>query len=492
MKLKIQPLPFDAEEVLALLHQKSAKNLDLRAGDRALIRHGERKIISEVNITSDLGHADEIFLSKEALSFLGIRVGGIVEVSPIPHPKSLEFVLKKLRGEELSKKEIFTIIQEIVSNILNEPEIAYFVSAVYEHGMTLDETVNLTDAICKTGQVLSWKGKLIADKHSIGGIAGNRTTPIVVSICASAGITIPKTSSRAITSAAGTADVMETITHVDFPAKKLQKIVQKTGACLAWGGALGLAPADDKLIRVERLLNIDPESQLIASILAKKLAVGSKYVLIDIPYGSCAKVNKAKAESLRTKFLEVGRRFGLKLTVLLTPGEEPIGNGIGPMLEMRDIFKVLKREDAPQDLEKKSLLLAGTLLEMVGKAKPGKGMVLAQQILDSGAALKKFEQIIHAQGLKSTALTLGTFTKEIFAPRSGVITTIDNNAVNKLGKLLGCPGDFGAGIYLDHHTKALVKKGDRLLTLFAESKEKLEEGIEYLESHPQVICIDSK
>jgi putative thymidine phosphorylase len=283
--------------------------------------------------------------------------------------------------------------------------VAYFVSGVYQNGMSLQETIFLTDAVYSNGKSISWGSKLIVDKHSIGGIAGNRTTPIVVSICSAAGLTMPKTSSRAITSASGTADVMEILTNVSFPSSELKRIVSKTGACLAWGGSLGLAPADDKLIRVERLLNLDPEPQLIASILAKKLSVGSKLVLIDIPYGVGAKVTKKEALSLKSKFEKVGKAFKLKVFCVLTNGEQPIGNGIGPVMEMIDVLRVLNQDNPPKDLEEKSLFLAGTILEISGKVKKGMGEKLASEILHSGKALKKFNEIIDAQGRKKIDLS---------------------------------------------------------------------------------------
>ena len=289
------------------------------------------------------------------------------------------------------------IISDIVTNSLSEAEIALFVSAMYKEGMNMKETIYLIKAILKSGKSLKLKlkNKKIADKHSIGGIPGNRTTPLIVSICAASGLVIPKSSSRAITTAAGTADVVETIAKVEFSMKELEKIVKKVGACLIWGGSLEIVPADEKIISIEKMLNIDPEAQLLASIMSKKLALGAKYILIDIPYGKTAKVTKKKALDLKKKFEYLGKHFKKKLKVVLTKGGQPIGNGIGPVLEMKDILKILKHsEDRPLDLENKSVFLAGCLLEMTGKADKGKGIVLAKQILGSGKAFEKFKEII--------------------------------------------------------------------------------------------------
>lgn len=288
---------------------------------------------------------------------------------------------------------------------------------------------------------------------------------------------MPKTSSRAITSAAGTADVIETLSRVDFSASELQRIVRENNACLAWGGSLGLAPADDKLIRIERILRLDPDSQLIASILSKKIAAGSTHIVIDIPYGNGAKVTKQRGIILREKFLRVARHFGLTMCVLLTDGSQPIGNGIGPVLEMMDVLKVLHRRESPRDLEEKSIYLAGEVFELTHTQKKGKGRELARSILDSGKAAKKFEDIIAAQGATNKSLKVAKLHKTLNAARSGIIHHIDNIGINRIASILGCPIDIGAGIYLEHHTGYLIQKGEKLMTLYSESHEKMREAL---------------
>ncbi|HLF53864.1 MAG TPA: AMP phosphorylase [Candidatus Nanoarchaeia archaeon] len=480
MKLRLKELSLGAGRPVAFINEKDAKDINVHVGDRIEIASNGKKIIAIVDIVKKFIARGEISLSEEIVEYLKIRKGSLVDVDLTIGPRSSILIAKKLSGQALNKEEIYLIVKDIVDNALTEAEIAYFVSGVYDKGMTFEETVYLTGAMYKTGEMINWHTKNIADKHSIGGIAGNRTTPIVVSICASLGVVMPKTSSRAITSAAGTADVIETLANVDFPVKKLKEIVKKTGACLAWGGALGLAPVDDKLIRVERLLNLDPESQLIASILAKKLAVGSKYVLIDIPYGKYAKVTREKAIKLKKKFIRVGNHFKLKMDVVLTDGSQPIGNGIGPILEMQDVIRVLKRENSPKDLENKSIFLAAKILEMVSKAKKGEGEQMAREALYSGRAFRKFEEIISAQGKRFIDLKPAKFKLDIRAKRSGKIFGIDNKAINLLGRILGCPVDKAAGLYIYCHNSDNVKKGDKLVTLYSESEKKLAEAAKFL------------
>src|SRR5690606_31083876 len=123
--------------------------------------------------------------------------------------------------------------------------------------LTQQEVLDLTKAMVKSGKQLSWSSPIIVDKHCIGGLSGNRTTPIIVPIVAAYGLCIPKISSRAITSPAGTADTMEVFTNVTLNIPTMKKIVEKEQSCILWGSAIGISPADDLLIRIERTLNLD-------------------------------------------------------------------------------------------------------------------------------------------------------------------------------------------------------------------------------------------
>ena len=483
MELKIRLLKWSAGLPVAMLNKRTAEKMGIHPKDRVSIQTTSRpikEISTIVDTIEGLVKNNEIAVSSELKKNFNLKVGQKVDVNLSSPPKSIELVKKKLNKKVLSKKEIDEIIEDIVDNSLPELEIALFVSAMYKQGMNFKETIYLTESILKSGNSLKLPGKFIVDKHCIGGVSGNRTTPLVVSICAAAGLTFPKTSSRAITSAAGTADVIETIAKVGFSIKELEKIVKKTNACMVWGGSLGMVPADSRIIQVEKLLKIDPQAQLLASIMSKKLAVGSKYILIDIPYGKGAKVNKSQAIKLKKKFEQIGKYFHKKISVVLTDGKQPIGNGIGPGLELIDILKILKREeDAPKDLEKKSLFLAGQILEMAKKAKKGKGVELANEILQSGKAFEKFEQIIIAQGGKLKKIKLAKFKKNILSKKSGKIREINNKKINSLAKIAGCPIDKFAGVYLYFHVGDKIKKGEKILTIYSESKSRLNEAIRF-------------
>jgi len=262
--------------------------------------------------------------------------------------------------------------------------------------------------------------------------------------------------------------------------KELKKIVRKTNACLIWGGALGIVPADSKIIQVEKVLGIDPESQLLASIMSKKLAMGSKYIIIDIPYGKTAKVDKKKATKLKRKFEQLGKHFKVKLKVVLTSAKEPMGSGVGPALELIDVIKILNpHEKGPKDLEDKSLFLASELLEMTKKAKKGKGIEMAKEILYSGKAFEKFKQIIKAQGGALKEIKPAKFRKDILSKRAGKIIGIDNKKINNLARVAGCPADKFAGLYIYHNLGEKIKKRDKILTIYSESKSRLKQALKF-------------
>ncbi len=491
MKLQVKFLKWSAGIPVAILNEKTASQIGVRAQDRIAIETNSgnpKKFFTIIDTVKSLAKEGEIIVSSELKEMLNLKENQEVDVNIASLPKSILSIQKKLNKQSLNEVEIAEIIKDITNNFLSEAEIALFVSAMYKQGMTMKETIFLIKAILKTGKTLKFKGKYVADKHSIGGIPGNRTTPLVVSICVAAGLTMPKSSSRAITTSAGTADVIETIARVDFTREEIKKIVQKTNACLVWGGGLGLVPADSKIIRIEKTLKIDPEAQLLASIMAKKIAMGSKYILIDIPYGVGAKVTKERGLKLKKKFEYLGKYFNKKLICILTDGSQPIGNGVGPALELLDILKILDpTKRGPRDLEDKALLLSGKLLEMTGKAKKGKGPILAMDMLDSGKALEKFKEIIKAQGGNINRIPIAKYSKTIFFKKSGKIIQLENKLINSLARVLGCPADKAAGLYLYHHVGDEVKKKDKFVTLFSESKQRLKEGIKFLKQNQIVI-----
>ncbi len=480
MKFKVKKLFLSTGDVnVVVLNYHDAEELTFHRGDRVRLKKKRKETIAIIDTTdsSKVVPQGYIGLMDEPAKALGISKGNI-EAFPEPVPGSVDLIKKKLDGEKLCYNEYVEIIHDILYNKLTSLEIAYFVSAVYFHKMSLDEVACLTNAIVNTGDIFEINKEKIFDKHCIGGIPGNRTTMLVVPIIAAAGLIIPKTSSRAITSPAGTADTMEVLCNVSFSLKEMKEIVKKTKGCLIWGGALNLAPADDKIIGVEKPMGLDAESQLLASIMSKKKSVSATHVIIDIPYGKGTKIEtKDKAAKLRRKFVSLGKKLNMKVEVVLTDGSQPIGNGIGPLLEARDVLYVLTRNNKrPSDLEEKAIKIAGRLLEMGGKARRFQGKKLAKKILDSGMAYKKFDEIVKAQKgimMDPEKIKLSKIRYDVKAPCSGKIIDIDNKFISKITTVVGAPKDKKAGLYLYKHKKGNVKKGDVLYTIYSESKDEL-------------------
>jgi len=322
--------------------------------------------------------------------------------------------------------------------------------------------------------------RIIVDKHSVGGLAGNRTTMIAIPIIAAFGLYIPKTSSRAITSPAGTADTMEVLAPVSFSMRKIKEMVLKNKSCLIWGGGLSIAPADDLIIKVTRPLSLEPYDKMIVSIMAKKVAMGVKYLVIDMPVGPKTKIKTLKiANEIENKFLHLGKRFDIKIEVVKIPAKEPVGKGIGPALEARDVLRVLQRKHKrPLDLENKTLILAGKLLELAGQVQRGKGKAAATEILESGKAWKKMQAIIKSQGgnpnIDANSVTLGGEYFRVSSQKTGRVTAVDNRALDEIARTLGAPVEKMAGIYLHRRIGQRVKKGDKLFTFYAQNKDRIE------------------
>ena len=481
MKLKVRRIAIETgfTPVVTINHADAIK-YDLHPRDRVLVeangKKPKRHLIAVVDIinTDKSVPSGNVGILFEAAQDLEVRNGDIVDIHPAAKPESLRFIQKKMRGGHLSNREFDRIVKDIVGGDLTEIELTYFVSSVAMRGLDVEETVALTKSIARNGNRFSTGAKLVADKHCIGGVPGNRTTMIVVPILAAFGLIVPKTSSRAITSPAGTADTMEALCDVSLSIEEMRRVVRRTGACIVWGGSLGLAPADDKIIRIEKPMSIDAPGLMLSSVMAKKYSVGATHVIIDIPYGHGVKVaNRIQASELKYHFFIIGQLLGMKLTVVLTDGRQPVGNGIGPVLEARDVLKVLKNEpDAPKDLREKGLLLAAEMLEFSGSVHRGEGYETAKDILESGSAWKKMQEIIEAQG-PAAPLRLGRQRVIISASRSGTVTSINNHTISKLARMAGAPITKGAGLYLHKKAGDPVKKGEPLYTAYADSAEKI-------------------
>lgn len=465
-----------------ILHEKDATSFGVRAGDTIQLSWDHRKMFAIADVTLSEVTPGSIGLFEEVWRKIPVsNASEPIEVAVLGRPPSVQAIVKKLLGGALSYEEISSIIEDIVTGRIGPIEITYFVASGFSHSPTNEELYSLVKAIAETGEVLKFpSNKIVVDKHSVGGLAGNRTTMIVVPIIASLGLTIPKTSSRAITSPAGTADTMELLAPVTLGVKKMKEVIRKTGGCIVWGGGINFAPADDVIIHVSRPLAIEPYDKMIVSILAKKVAEGVKFLIIDMPYGPTTKIPSLRiARELEKKFMYLGKRFGMKVEVIPSEAREPMGRGVGPALEARDVLRVLQQKDKrPPDLQKKAVRLAGRLLELCGGARKGQGEAIALRQLENGAAWKKMQQMITAQGghphIDSDDLTKGALTFRMFAKKGGRISGVDNQAITEIARTLGAPSEKLAGIHVHARFGQRVSKGVQLYTLYAASRDRLE------------------
>lgn len=442
----------------------------------------DKYILATLNtIDGDLLGKNQASLSKYAMVTLGAKEGDSLYLS---HPKplqSLSFLRAKVYGNTLNSHQIKAIVNDIVKGLYSKVNLATYLTACAGGNLNQNEVIDLTKAMTEAGTKLSWNKDLVVDKHSVGGLPGNRTSPIIVAIVTAFGLTMPKTSSRAITSPAGTADTMEVLTTVELDVARMQKIVEQEHGCMAWGGSVSLSPADDILIGVERSMDLDSEGQLVASVLSKKISAGSTHIVIDIPVGPTAKVRSfADAEKISSLFKVVANAVGITVTPIITDGMQPVGRGIGPALEAKDILSVLKNErDAPKDLVERSLMLAGKVIEFSSSVKEGEGLAIARKLLEDGSAWRKFKAICNAQGgLKEPCIA--KHNHSITALYSGKVCQIDNRQLARFAKLAGAPNDKAAGVVLHTPLGTNVDKGDKLFTIYAETKGELNYSLSLL------------
>jgi len=486
MELKVELLPIiTGGSRIAILSEDSASSLGVHSSDRIRIKYGNQEIIAIANIAEYFSNK-RIGLYDETAKVLGVKEDETVSVQSAPLPESLFMVRAKLHGERLRENDVVTIVKDVVERHLSNAEISAFLTALSINGLSASENEALSRAMVATGKTLTFGEGPILDKHSVGGIPGDKTSMLVVPIVAAAGYTIPKTSSRAITSPAGTADRVETLCPVNLCIEEIKETVAKTGGCLVWGGALELAPADDLFIQVEYPLGIDP--MLLPSILSKKKAMGATHVAIDIPTGMGAKIKtRTEAYTLASDFVDLGKRLGLNIQCALTFGDQPLGCGIGPALEAREALATLMG-GGPADLRDKAVSLAGMLFEMVGAES---GRAKAQEMIDSGKAEAKLREIIAVQGgnpkVQPDDLPVGCEHVEVKSNRAGKVIWLSTDNIVRIAREAGAPKEKGAGMILHAKLGDTVHKDSVLFEIYADRSSKLTSALELAKQLPPIV-----
>lgn len=417
----------------------------------------------------------EIGLSEEAFLHWGMPEGCEVALRRTPSPASHQALVRKVQGHELDEAQYEMLLRDIIEGRYSESEISAFLVSATQH-LSDAEVVALAKVRTRFSPVIRWDRPIVVDKHSMGGVPGSRITLIVVPIIAAHGLAMPKTSSRAITSAAGTADAMEVLAQVELTPEQVRRCIDEAGACIAWNGRLNHSRVDEVMNAITRPLGIDSNRWSVASILSKKLTAGSTHVIVDLPFGPRTKLKtEQEARQLGDLFEQVGARLGLTVAAFATDGSRPVGRGIGPALEVRDVRWVLSgAAAAPADLREKALFFAARILAwdpQVGTLAAGRAR--AEQLLSEGAALAAFERIIDAQGRNAPVMP-GPLTWSMLAPRRALVTELDGWRLAEIARRAGAPLDKSAGIDLHVSSGMSVACGQVLYVIHASSALDLE------------------
>jgi AMP phosphorylase len=504
MKLKVKDLGLLSGSIsVVVMHDDDAFALGANPGDRVKLFHldesseedeNDEGIVASVDLATGMRnkivHQGEIGLYGEVVQMFKLAEGETeISVQLGTKPISYDYIMNKIRGKALATREINEIITDCAKGTLLPVEMAAFVVALEINGATDDEVVDLTNAMTNSGEVFDF-GETVYDKHSTGGVPGNKVSEVIVPICKAAGLFIPKTSTRAITSPSGTADVFEVLAPVSFSKEQIVDILKQERAGIFWGGAIDTAPADNALINVEKPLNLDPYPLMIASILCKKKSLGVSKLVLDVPCGKGTKfqtVDDGKKYAYR--FKEIAKRVGIDAICLLTSASQPIGHAVGPALEAREALSLLiDINNGPSSLMNKVTELAGVLLEMAGKAPEGKGKDLAVKLLQSGEAYEAFKRIVAAQGgnpdIRPEDIEVGPYVADLPASMEGHITAVENSSINRIAKIAGCPAAKKAGVVIHFKIGELVKEGETIFSIYSDNKKRLEEAVAFYNQNP--------
>ncbi len=501
MKLKAKKIDLESRDQMVILNSSDAENIGLRSQDRVSVNHTDNTCIVVVETSKSLVEEGHIGLVEKVMKRLDVDEESPIVVKPTGKPESVEHIKEKLEGKELSEHGIREIIQDIVNQRLSDIELSAYVSGIYSQGMNNREIKYLINSMIETGETIEYDRHPVFDHHSIGGVPGNKITLLIVPIVASAGLMIPKTSSRAISSAGGTADIFETLADVDLSIGEIKEIAEDIGGTITWGGAVNLAPSDDMIIRAEYPLRIDPYPQVLASVLSKKKSAGAEYLVMDIPVGPNTKVEEMElGRKYARDFVSLGEEIGIETSCALSYGGQPIGKAVGPSIEAKEALMALEGKEVPSSLIEKSTTLAGMVLEQ-GGIRDGKEE--AKKLLESGKALDKMKQIIDRQHgdpeVSSEDIEIGEYSKKIYSDEEGYVDSVNNEEIIKIVRAAGGPNSKKAGMLLNKKKGDKVEKDEKKYTIYSEYESKLKEAVDLanhlkplkiegmiLETHPNI------
>ena len=401
-----------------------------------------------------------------------------------------DIIHKKRNGGELSEEEIRFFIEGYTDESIPDYQAAALCMAVYFRGMTPKETSILTLAMAESGDQIDLGGieGFTVDKHSTGGV-GDKTSLIVVPIVASCGGKVAKMSGRGLGHTGGTVDKLESIPGFRTELNPDDFIKQVNGIGLCIVGQTGeLAPADKKLYALRDVTATVESIPLIASsIMSKKLAAGSKGIVLDVKTGSGAFMKTVEeSENLAKEMVAIGKSAGRSVTAVITNMDIPLGDSVGNSLEVIEAIKTLKGE-GESDLTEVCLTLAAQMLSMVTGEDEKTCYSMAKGAIDNGLAINKLREMISAQGGNANVVDdyslfkQPKYTAEIFSECDGYIEHTDAEKIGIASVILGAgrekkgdPIDPSAGIVLKKKTGDYVKKGEPLAVFYTDDEGKIE------------------
>lgn len=398
-----------------------------------------------------------------------------------------DIIVKTRDGGRLTEDEIRYIIAGYTAGEIPDYQMAAWCMAVYFRGLDREMTAALTQAMVDSGEVLSWPelpGRV--DKHSTGGV-GDKTTLVLAPWVAAAGVPMAKMSGRGLGHTGGTLDKLSAIPgfRTELTREEFLRVVQKVGVAIV-GQTGNLTPADKKLYSLRDVTaTVDSIPLIASSIMSKKIAAGADYIVLDVKVGNGAFMRDlSSADELARTMVDIGERMGKKTVALLTDMNQPLGRAVGNALEVREAIEALQGK-GPRDLMELCLVLGAEILVLVGKAKTAdRARSLLEKVLETGAALQKFQDMIEAQGGdkgvvdEPERLSSAPVIVEYTAPRAGYITAIPAREIGRIAMELGAGRerkeddiDLTVGLEVLYKVGDYIRQGQPLIRIHSSSLE---------------------
>ena len=405
--------------------------------------------------------------------------------------RTIDLILKKRDGEELSNSEIEWFVQSFTSGSIPDYQIAAMSMAIFFRGMTARETTDLTIAMAKSGDTLELSDLIpgvVVDKHSTGGV-GDKTTLVLAPIVSACGVVVAKISGRGLGHGGGTLDKLEAIPglQIQLTSDEFRAQIKETGIVVA-GQSASLAPADGKLYKIRDVTGTVASNALIASsIMSKKFAAGAQAIVLDVKTGNGAFMTTLKdARELAELMVAIGRNSGRKTVAAISDMNQPLGYAVGNALEVKEAIETL-RGDGPPDLREHCLKMAGYMLQLSGKVDSvSAGSELASNTLKNGTAFKELMKMVAAQGGDTKyvdnpeQLEKAKLISTVTSTQDGFLSRMDAINIGKAAVMLGAgrerkndPIDLAVGIVVHQKVGSRINTGDPLFTIHANNLEKV-------------------